>query len=350
MAIHASRYSGRRRTRQRARAPRSSGKRWDMRGKFSGAFLLVALAGIGFLVYTLAQPFPKLQDQKDYPISPNYKDRVNILLAKIEGEDVEYLGVVSLAEGERTRIISISPEVVGQIPEGKGEYMLSSAMRLGNMDGKVGLNLLRDAVSRLLAVPIDGYVVSDDAGWEAAKSTYGGNEDDLSNGALSIVGRVSVAWQGLPKGVYTSFSKIEFAQMVFKEYGTVEAIDTSKYEVAGSVAGVGFDKDSFDNDLGQDFNEKSVVHDHPRVDVVNASGVVGAGTEIARYVRNLGGEVVNVSTADKEVKSTQIVDHLGGSEISSRLKQVTRASEVTDTKLSQADVEVTVGEDAKDWF
>jgi hypothetical protein len=296
------------------------------------------------------QPFPKLPNQKDYSVNVNYKDRINILLSRIDGDDVKYLAVVSLAEGQITRLVTINPGVMVTIPLGKGEYPLRSAMRMGDVDGKTGINLLRDSVSRLVAAPIDGYVTADSDGWHSVETVYGNSYVNLWSVVESPIGRVSEVWQGPPKGVYSSFSKLEFAKLALIDFGALEVIDSGGYEVAQSVIGVGFDTVRFDNQVGTYFNEKSVARDHPRVSVVNGSGIVGAGTEVARYVHNLGGQVVSISTADKIGKTTKIFDHLGGSALSIRLKQVVRGNVVSDSRLSQADVEIVIGEDAKTWF
>jgi len=349
VAIHASRYSGGRGRRHSPIRKKSGGKRKGFGRKFVGLLLLAVVAGAAYVAFALVQPFPKLPNQKDYPVGVNYKDRINILLARIDGEEVKYLAVVSVAGGARTRIVTVSPDVVVKIPQGNGEGSLAMAMRLGN-GGEGGVNLLRDAVSRLVAAPIDGYVISDSNGWRSVESIYGDSYDSLWTSVSSVTGRFSVAWQGLPKGVYTSFSKLEFAKLASGDFGVAEVVNGAKYETARSAVGAGFDTATFDNEVGSGFSEKSVVRDHPRVSVVNGSGVAGVGIEMARYVRNLGGQVVNVSTADKTVKSTEIVDHLGGSTLAVRLVGVTRGSLRSDTKLSQADIEVVIGEDAKTWF
>lgn len=350
MAIHASRYSKRRSSRSVASRGRSGKKKRRIGGKLVGVLLLLIVSSLGYVAFGIVQPFPNYPNEKPYPVSVNYRDRVNILLARTDGDTVKYLGILSLAAGERTRLFEIDPDVVGQIPQGKGDYRVAMALKLGDMDGKDGLNLLEDAVGRIVAAPIDGYVVSDDSGWEQLKSIYGEDTESVWSTASSMIGRVSIAWQGLPRGVYTSFSKLDFAKIAISEFGPLEVIETDKYESAQSIVGSAFDSSSFDGEVGDYFNEKSVVRNHPRVSVLNASGVAGAGLEIARYVHNLGGEVVNVATADKLSKSTRILDHLGGSALSSRVKQVTRGSIITDNKLSQSDIEITIGQDAKDWY
>jgi hypothetical protein len=350
VAIHASRYSRRRSARSVGSKRETSKKRRGVGGKVTAFFFLVILIGLGYLSFGLVQPFPKLPKQKDYPVSVNYNDRINILLSRIDGGEVKYLAVVSLAEGDRTRIINLDPDMVARIPGGKGEYRIAISLKLGETDGMNGMNLLMDAASRMIASPIDGYVVAGSSGWGEVRNIYGADTQTLWSTLSSVIGKTSIAWQGLPRDVYTSFSKLEFAKMSATDYGLIEVVDTGRFVSSQTVDGSGFDSGSFDAQVGDYFNEKGIVRNHPRVSIVNASGISGAGLEMERYVHNMGGEVVTVSTADKTIKATSILDHLGGSTLSSRLMQIMRCGVMTDKKLSQADIEVTIGEDAKNWY
>lgn len=317
-------------------------------------FLLLVLL-IGFLARTawsLLKPIENIPNQKFYPISTNVKDRVNILIAVISADGPTFLAVASVAAGHKTVYLPLDPSLYTNLARSKGFYRLSSAWKLGNLAGNEGINLLRDSVSRLIAAPLDGYLAT-----TGEKSSLLGKlgrspaeaKNKLSN---SIFLAQQLLWFSPPPELKGSLTGRELLSLLLKvrteELREVNLEGTLIETQDGGVGVKTVDAAAFDSRLGLLFQEDEVVRAHPRVSIVNSSGLPGIGAAISRYVRNMGGEVIILENGSS-VKKSVVMDH-SGSLLAKRLAPILRAPITSDQKASRADMEILIGEDAKDIF
>jgi len=350
--IHAARFSGR----HTPAKPSQAAKGYSF-GRKVGKWLIVLVLAAA-LVYTAKQaisfwqPLPNLPNQNNYPIGTNYKDRINLLLVSFEGEEVSWLGVLSISTDQKILFLPLDPGLTANLAGSRGEYRLASAWKLGNLDGGEGMNLLWDSVSRELAVPIDGYIATTD--WPVVAARFGGDAPSILATVTSpfflAKALVTDPW---PNGATASLSRWEiWSRLTTLGDRDLESLSLSGVTTSVAVGGQGvpaIEAESFDSRLGPLFREAGIAKAHSKVSIVNASGIPGAAVELARYVRNLGGEVIGIESAATPAKKSTILDHTKGS-LSSRLAPLIRADVTRDTQALRSDLEITIGENAQGVF
>lgn len=353
MAIHPSRFSWR--SQRSLSAPKR--ERSGRRSKWVWIFPVVTILGVIFvaawIVWGILRSPQNLPNVKSYPISTNYKERTNLLLVSFDGDEPNFLALVSVAGSSKIKYLSLDPALQVSLARSYGSYRLGSAWKLGNLDQGQGMNLLRDSVSRSLAVPIDGYLAINRSSWSDLASRYGHQPAPIVTKLSSPYLWFQLASQGWPTGLFSSLPAAEMIGVINQIRSSASVVELSLDQTTIPVAdqpGVrSLDPASFDGRVGKEFGEDDITRSHPRVRIVNASLVAGAAVGLARYVRNLGGEVISIESSEP-VKVSVIQDHLGGSQLSRRLGPVIKATLSSDRVRSRADVEVTIGQDAAGWF
>ncbi len=353
MAIHPSRFSGR--SQRSSLSPKRglSGKHsklvWILPGvTILGAILVAVWTGWGLL-----RSPQNLPNTKPYPISTNYKERTNLLLVSFDGDEPNFMSLVSVAGSSKIKYLSLDPALQVSLARNYGSYRLGSAWKLGNLDQGQGMNLLRDSVSRSLAVPIDGYLAINRSAWEGLATRYGHQPAQVVTKLSNPYLWFQLGSQGWPAGLFSSLPATELIGVINQIRSSAAVVELSLDQTTLPVVdqpGIRtLDPASFDGRVGKEFGEDDITRAHPRVRIVNASLVPGAAVGLARYVHNLGGEVISIESSEP-VKASVIQDHLGGSQLSRRLGPVIKATISSDRVRSRADVEVTIGQDAAGWF
>lgn len=314
-------------------------------------FALVRVFQLGVAVASGLQNIP---NQNNYPISIKVSDRTNLLLVRLTGSDPVELAVLSIGGGGKAKVLPLPVTLYTTLARGYGFYSLSGAWKLGNLEGKEGLNLLRDSVSRTLAIPIDGYLAVSESWWANFSAQYG-SVSAVSAHLTSWQFILSLAEPSFPgTGVYGSISGWQGRNLAWmiRSGGGLEELNLSGTTITQSSEDgplTVIESNTFDSKLGPHFYESGTLREHARVSIINSSGIVGAGSTLARYIKNLGGEVITVGSGE-EVAKSEIRDHLGGSKLGVRLAPLIRANIVTDSKPGRADLEIVIGRDNKGWF
>lgn len=314
-------------------------------------FILVRSLQLGAAISTT---LPNIPNENNYPISVNTSDRTNLLLARLSPSEPAYLALLSISSTGQAKLLPLPVTLYTYLARGYGFYTLAGAWKLGNLEGGEGLNLLRDSVSRMLAVPIDGYLAASDTWWEEVSPRYK-EVASFSNYLSSWQLIFDLADPNFPgPKIYGSLNGWQIRSLAWmaRSGGGVDELSlngttVTKEEEDGPVTQI--DNGSFDSKIGRLFQETNISKEHARVSIVNSSGIPGAGSALSRYVKNLGGEVITVDSGQVQDKS-EVRDHLGGSYLGRRIAPLIRASIVTDTKPGRADLEIIIGKDNKSWF
>lgn len=351
MAIHPSRFSGRSQSNKSASRPASRGpasKWWRL---VLCLWLLLATGLIVWVGWSILRGLPNLPNQKPYPISTNVKERTNLLLASLEEGEPSFIAVLSVDRFSQTKWIPVDPTLSVNLPAGRGVYRLAGAWKLGQLEGESGMNLLRDSVSRAFGVPIDGYLAIKASDWPGLSARYGQSPEQIASKLKSAFFWIQFATSPWPNVLNSSFSALQLVDVIrqIRSRGEIASLSMEGTTLPSSQGGMTIDPASFDGRVGKEFQEDEITRSRPRVRIINASSLVGAAVQLARYVRNLGGEVISVESSDS-VKLSVIKDHLGGNQLSSRLAPLIKARVFSDHLTTRADIEVTIGEDSKDWF
>lgn len=341
MAIHASKFS--------SKSSPSKPKPVIKFPKFKlGRILLIVGIVIAVLLivrvgWELVSGLPTLPGETNYPKSTNYGERANILLASLDDQDVRTVALASVGK-DRIEFINLDPNWLINTPQGRGEYRLGSVVKLGDLGSGNGINLLRDSVSRLLAVPVDGYIVTTPDKLTWLQQRFG--PDAASVGQKVTSQRWQLALGGFNmSGIYSSFNRLQ----LLKISSLLDRTTPIEVPAMNRYFGSSFDSDAFDNDVGTRMSEQAIARNRPRVSIVNASGVAGAATEVARYVHNLGGEVDLVDSANSAQVKTIIIDHTG-TPLATRLAGLLRTSVQYQSTKARTDLEITLGQDIALFF
>jgi hypothetical protein len=299
---------------------------------------------MGRTVIFLFERLPSVPNQKPYPIRTNIQERTNILLTQVSDSEASVLVVFSVASDDSNKLLVIDPNTVTSLARQKGDYRLAASWKVGDLESPgTGATLLRDSVSRFLAIPIDKMVVVTPAGWESLKAKFGSTPEAVNRSLISKVFLLNLLIISVPEGVSGDISFLKLTQLNLTAGHNLRRLSLDK---SGADS---LDLGAIDRVVSANFAEDRISRFHPKVSLVNSSGVAGAATALARYIHNLGGEVIRADTAGP-ISQSQIRDHLGGSSLSKRLSPLIGAQIITDQKPSRADIEIVIGQNAKDIF
>ena len=97
--------------------------------------------------------------------------------------------------------------------------------------------------------------------------------------------------------------------------------------------------------IGDMFYDKSILRDDVSLEIINASGILGAGNEVARLFGHIGVNVVAVRTSS-EIKKPSTLSYFGGKTYT--LKRISHLSDLEPAELKGehiADIVLTIGDD-----
>lgn len=224
--------------------------------------------------------------------------RFNLLLVSLEdiddpGSKIADLTVLTLNESASpVFIVRLPLEAEVEVPQGFGVHQLADVYALGALSKpRANLNLTAQTVRRLLAVPIDGYLLTDAATPNPLLSLQEG---------LSL--RLLPKFFGqLRQGVKTNLtfgSLLQISKLIW-EVGSFDSWTMASHELEDVV--------SLDHQLGEIFVDEVVVGERLKIVVLNATPKPGLATHIARYVRNLGGEVIKIGNFEGEERAKTVL-------------------------------------------
>ena len=105
-------------------------------------------------------------------------------------------------------------------------------------------------------------------------------------------------------------------------------------------------QDQLDNTIPRLFTDKVLYQDAQTIAVVNASGVSGAGGRVAKFLTNIGANVIIVNTADN-LQDTSTIEYTGDN--SYTVKKMEKIMKViakqSNNKIAVANIMITLGKD-----
>ncbi len=179
--------------------------------------------------------------------------------------------------------------------------------------------------SIVLGVPIDGRVK---------------NENITSNNFSSIpiiLDQIFAPW----KYAYEDMTVLDGMRMAASSY-SLSKKDISSSEIKVSKDGdlVGITQDQ----LYTIFKDPKIIDEQKSIEIVNATAVTGLAGSVGRVIKNVGGNVVSITSGDKRPRTT--VTGQVKSETLTRIARLLGAQEIVDENLSSlADIQVIVGSD-----
>lgn len=225
-----------------------------------------------------------------------------IVLFKDSKFDGAHRFTVAVVKNNKTQVISVSP----------GNKTIS----LLTIDGKV------ENINNFLKIPIDAFIYSDNLYIERS---------NVSSSFFKEMLNLNANYSGAT--VIDLFRLSYFARSLPL---------TSVYEKKVSK---GDDELKIDLLVNSFFTDQEILSEKKRIQIINGTDVLGAGSKLAKVINNMGGDVILISTSDKEENKSKII-YFGDKtytirRIASFLNFPTEEGE----SRSIADVIIVIGED-----
>ena len=249
--------------------------------------------------------------------------RFSLLLVNLEDASdptslIKELSIISISAGNRERFpikLPLEAEVV--VPQGFGGHALKEVYSLGALTKpQANLDLTAQTVSKLLALPVDGYIVTDDAGL--------GQIGEYLGGGLRIVKLLPNLLTEVRRSIKTNLtfpSLLRVGQFVWSAQSNEDVWDMSEEEL--------FDWQHLDLKLQKYFLDSKIVEERLKIQILNATEKSGLATHVARYVKNLGGDVIIIGNADQlDLKKSFVVTGREEAHTVQRLMEVLQIEEV----------------------
>ena len=285
-------------------------------------FATVVVSGAVALYHFFSKPMATAAGAVDGDVTfPG--GRFNLLLVNLEDASdptslIKELSIISISAGNRERFpikLPLEAEVV--VPQGFGGHALKEVYSLGALTKpQANLDLTAQTVSKLLALPIDGYIVTDDAGL--------GQIGEYLGGGLRIVKLLPNLLTEVRRSIKTNLtfpSLLRVGQFVWSAQSNEDVWDMSEEEL--------FDWQHLDLKLQKYFLDSKIVEERLKIQILNATEKSGLATHVARYVKNLGGDVIIIGNADQlDLKKSFVVTGREEAHTVQRLMEVLQIEEV----------------------
>lgn len=228
--------------------------------------------------------------------------RFNLLLVTLEDANeptslIEELSIITLDANEnKVFMVKLPLEAEILVPQGFGRHKLSAVYALGALTKpRANLDLTAQTVSKLLAVPIDGYIVTDDAGL--------GQINQYLGDGWRMVRLLPNLFTEIRRSIKTNLtfpSLLRVGQFVWSARLSEDAWCVSEEEL--------FDWQHLDLELAKHFTDLRIVEERLKIQILNATEKQGLATHVGRYVTNLGGDVIIISNFERtDVKQSFII-------------------------------------------
>lgn len=228
--------------------------------------------------------------------------RFNLLLVVLEDANkptslIKELSIITLdANNDEVFVIKLPLEVEVVVPQGFGGHPLKEVYSLGALTKpQANLDLTAQTVSQLLAVPIDGYIVTDDRGL--------GQIGQYLGKGLRIVKLLPNLLTELRRSIKTNLtfpSLLRVGQFVWSARSSEDVWEISQEEL--------LDWQHLDLELQENFADAKIVEERLKIQILNATEKSGLATHVARYVKNLGGDVIIIgNTGQLDLKQSFVV-------------------------------------------
>lgn len=266
--------------------------------------------------------------------------RFNLLLITLEDASnptspIEELSVITLDANENEYFMLKLPlEAEVLVPQGFGGHKLSTVYALGALTKpRANLDLTAQTVQKLLAVPIDGYIVTD-------RSGLGQISQYLEDG-LRIVKLLPNLLTEVRRSIKTNLtftSLLQVGKFILRAEAGEEVWQVSEEEL--------FDWQHLDLELQKHFTDSQIVEERFKIQILNGTEKPGLATHVSRYVKNLGGDVIILGNYDQtDVKRSFMLTNQVEVHTVQRLMEVLQIEEVGPPRLDERG-EVEAGERA----
>lgn len=326
-------------------------------------FLLILGKAVGFLT-SFARPFSsELTINKQY--NWDGKSSINVGFAQINPKTnhTEKLSIVSYSPKEsKATVLHISNLVYTDLPKNYGSWRVESIYKLGQEENpKVGTELLKMSLSKLVGLPIDGIIISQksDGNLEEKITSWRKNPFTLTSFLTNI--KTDLTPLEMTKLIW-SLRSVREDKLVSLDFATTSITESKLLPDSSRVLGV--DNIRLDSFIRQNLSDDAITDENLTVGIFNATERAGLAAEVSRIVTNLGANVVILTTTQTPQETSRVIIKPEDNELLEtvtyqRLTQVFGPScikkpcQTTDSKVnsSRAQINIVLGEDYfKLWY
>lgn len=269
--------------------------------------LLIVILGQGAkLVGSLNQPFNlKLGFNKQF--SWDQKTSINVVFAQVNSANQSYNVISFYPNDKKTVVLHLSDQIYINLPKSYGSWRLGSIYNLGQEEKpSIGPELLKQSLSGLLGLPIDGIVIAKDP-----KQKFD---------AESLIEK----WHKNPFSLITSLNQVKTDLSLletinlFRALGQVRSdkvvsLDLAKSTItesqllADSSRVLGVDTVKLDYFIRENMADSSILDEGSPIAIFNATDHSGLAQEASRIVTNMGGTVVTSQTLDTHSDKSLVI-------------------------------------------
>lgn len=320
--------------------------------------LLLLFGRVFQFFFEFQKPFYGLNTQKR-AVSWDGESVINLIIAQSENNDIRALNFVSLNPvDEKMTIVKLPEDIYVDVPKNFGSWKLGSIYKLGQENKpKIGEELVKMSVSKLLALPVDGIIeVKSKTSLDVAEITAQWKKNVLSGFNFLT-------------NVKTDLSLKETTDFVFKA-AKVRADNTTDVDffktsitqsklLPDSSRVLGVDAIKLDTFIKQNLLDPTISNEDLSVAVFNGTDHPGLTAEAVRLIGNLGTRVTIISNTDQKFVHSGVYINPADSESTGNSRTYKRVAEIfatdclkkecttsdTEVSTSRADVNVVLGED-----
>lgn len=218
------------------------------------------------------------------------------------------ISVVSLKPSEgKVVVLHLSPNIYTELAHAYGNWRLGSVYALGQEEEKPkGAGLLKETLTKMLAIPIDGIVI-------LPQSTDFNNTEELVQSFrknvipdvlyLSKIESDLTKWEAIK--LYRAVSKVRADKLDSLNFERSTITESKLLPDSSRVLGINTVRlDLFTRDK---LSDPVIVDENLSVAIFNATDKAGIGQDISRYITNLGGSVVILQNLDQKQEKSAIV-------------------------------------------
>lgn len=300
-------------------------------------FVIIKIPGF---YQKISQPFKNIPNNITQNNNIDLKYRTNILLLSTVNENLTDVALASLSPTDK-KLFLLKLDKAMRVESEKGNYTLADLYSRKTENQKT-LDFLIAQISKELGYPVDGYFLVTEKNWISKQ-----NLEKISADLYSFSFFLNLAKNKsyLDRNLYTNLSLKEF-------YQTTSAVKKLKPErinfidLSKNLNQEGYlDEELFRSRFGVILEDPIIANEDLTISIVNSSGVEGTGLVLKKIITNLGGNVINLSSGQKQ-DNTTLVTTEKGSKTADRIKSILK-TEIKDSKKkgNNSDIFITIGED-----
>lgn len=227
-------------------------------------------------------------------------DRV---LSKNVWDGQNRLNLVFRFQGSSPLIMSFSPETSTiliipanafiEVTHGYGPYRAESIYQLGELEKKLGGELLAESVQEYLGIPVDGYIINSNVKTQMS---------ELKEGLMEIFRN------SLKGGGKTNLTKWDLLRLWWKIRGVredkiniidlKEASASEEIILSDGTKAIKIDPERLERILSQFFVDEKIRQETLTIAVLNGTNHLGLANKGARLIGNMGGRVIGVGDVE----------------------------------------------------